>query len=55
MDRVIKRRGEEVIEKYKVKETKKGAYKGRSESAEWRIINKEKISASKAEWSLFGK
>ena len=29
---------EEVLEKYKVEETVKGAYKGRDEPSEWRIV-----------------
>ena len=33
---------EEVLEKYKVEEAKNGAYKGRGEPLEWRIVQKEK-------------
>ena len=37
----------EVLEKYSVEEAKKGAYNGRGEPQEWRIVKKrEKKSAS---------
>ena len=41
---------EEVLEKYKVEEDKKGAYKGRGEPGEWRIVKKEK-SYQPRKWS----
>ena len=47
-------RREEDLEKCEVEEAKKGAYKGRGEPLERRIVKKEKMSASEAEWRLLG-
>ena len=33
---------DEVLEKYKVDESKRGAYKGRCEPSEWRIVQRAK-------------
>ena len=37
---------EEVLEKYKVEEAKKGAYKGPGEPLEWRIVNNPRLETS---------
>ena len=34
----------DVLEKYKVDEAKTGAYRGRGEPLDWRIVKKEKVS-----------
>ena len=44
---------EEHLEKYKVEEAKKDAYKGRGEPLEWRIVKKE-VSTSKVGRRLLG-
>ena len=46
MENVLKME-EEVLERYKTEEADKGACTGRGEPLEWRIIQKEKKSASK--------
>ena len=33
---------EEILEKYRVEESKKSAYKGRGEPLDWRIVKREK-------------
>ena len=46
---------EEVLEKYKVEESKRGTYKGKSEPSEWRVVQRvKKVVTSEVAWRLLG-